>query len=55
MRKSVVTFVLGACLFLLIIGAKWATFDRYGSPMPDWDGGAVGFGGDRTGRALTQQ
>ncbi len=25
------------CLFLLIVGAKWATFDRYGSPMPDWD------------------
>jgi hypothetical protein len=55
MRKSVVTFVLGACLFLLIIGAKWATFERYGFPMPDWDEGAAGFGGDRTGRALTQQ
>ena len=25
------------CLFLLILGTKWATFDRYGSPMPDWD------------------
>jgi len=28
---------LVVCLFLLIVGAKWATFDRYGSPMPDWD------------------
>ncbi len=28
---------LAGCLFLLITGAKWATFDRYGSPMPDWD------------------
>lgn len=25
------------CLFLLILTAKWATFDRYGSAMPDWD------------------
>ncbi len=28
---------LAVCLFALIVGAKWATFDRYGSPMPDWD------------------
>lgn len=28
---------LAACLFALIVGAKWATFARYGSPMPDWD------------------
>ncbi len=28
---------LATCLFLLILGAKWATFERYGSPMPDWD------------------
>jgi len=27
----------GVCLFLVIIAAKWATFDRFGSPMPDWD------------------
>jgi hypothetical protein len=26
-----------AGLFALIVGAKWATFDRFGSPMPDWD------------------
>jgi hypothetical protein len=26
-----------ACLFLLVLGAKWATFERFGSPMPDWD------------------
>ncbi|WP_414663857.1 hypothetical protein [Horticoccus sp. 23ND18S-11] len=37
MRKSLLTFALAGCLFLLIVGAKWATFDRYGSPMPDWD------------------
>ncbi len=35
--KKVLTAALAACLFLLIVGAKWATFDRYGSPMPDWD------------------
>ena len=28
---------LAACLFALIVGAKWATFDRFGSPMPNWD------------------
>lgn len=28
---------LAGCLFFLILGAKWATFERYGSPMPDWD------------------
>ncbi|MBL9189264.1 MAG: hypothetical protein JNK23_17410 [Opitutaceae bacterium] len=28
---------LAVCLFALIVGAKWATFDRYGSPIPDWD------------------
>lgn len=37
MRKSVLTLALSACLFLLIVGAKWAIFDRFGSPMPDWD------------------
>ena len=37
MRQSVLTIALSACLFVLIVAAKWATFDRYGSPMPDWD------------------
>ncbi|MGH7956721.1 MAG: hypothetical protein ACREH8_06890 [Opitutaceae bacterium] len=37
MRKTVLTFALSVCLFLLIVAAKWAAFDRYGSPMPDWD------------------
>lgn len=37
MRKKLLIVALGACLFLLITGAKWATFDRFGSPMPDWD------------------
>jgi len=35
--KKVLTAALAACLFALIVGAKWATFDRFGSPMPDWD------------------
>lgn len=37
MRKSLLLPALAASLFLLIAGAKWATFDRYGSAMPDWD------------------
>lgn len=28
---------LAACLFILVLGMKWATFERFGSPMPDWD------------------
>jgi hypothetical protein len=35
--KKSLNAALAACLFLLIVGAKWATFDRFGSPMPDWD------------------
>jgi hypothetical protein len=31
------TAAFASCLFLLILGAKWATFDRFGSAMPDWD------------------
>lgn len=31
------TAAFAACLFLVIVAAKWAVFDRYGSPMPDWD------------------
>lgn len=37
MSKKVLTAALAGCLFALIVGAKWATFDRFGSPMPDWD------------------
>lgn len=37
MRKPLLLAAQAACLFLLIAGAKWATFDRYGSAMPDWD------------------
>ncbi len=37
MPKKVLTAALAGCLFALIVGAKWATFDRFGSPMPDWD------------------
>ena len=25
------------CLFAIVAGANWVTFDRYGSDMPDWD------------------
>jgi hypothetical protein len=35
--KKFLTPALAVSLFLLIVGAKWATFDRFGSPMPDWD------------------
>jgi hypothetical protein len=31
------TAAFAVCLFLLIAGAKWAIFDQFGSPMPDWD------------------
>lgn len=37
MPKNVLTAAFAACLFLLVLSAKWATFDRFGSPMPDWD------------------
>ena len=37
MSKNFLTVAFAACLFLLIVAAKWTTFDRYGSPMPDWD------------------
>lgn len=35
--KRWIPAAFAACLFLLIVGGKWATFDRYGSAMPDWD------------------
>ncbi|MBL9213602.1 MAG: hypothetical protein JNL92_24265 [Opitutaceae bacterium] len=35
--KRVLSAAFAVCLFLLIVGGKWATFDRYGSAMPDWD------------------
>ena len=37
LRPAVLTAALAASLFFLVLGAKWATFDRYGSAMPDWD------------------
>ncbi len=37
MPPRALTAAFAACLFLIIVSAKWATFDRYGSPMPDWD------------------
>lgn len=30
-------FGLTLALFVLVLGANWAVFDRYGSDMPDWD------------------
>ena len=35
--KRLLSAAFAVCLFLLIVGGKWATFDRYGSAMPDWD------------------
>jgi len=35
--KRLLPAAFAVCLFALIVGAKWATLDRYGSPMPDWD------------------
>ncbi len=37
MPSRTLTAAFAACLFAVIATAKWATFDRYGSPMPDWD------------------
>lgn len=37
MSPRALTAAFAACLFLLIAAAKWTTFDRFGSPMPDWD------------------
>ncbi len=37
MSPRFLTAAFAACLFSLIVTAKWATFDRFGSPMPDWD------------------
>lgn len=37
MRQRFLTVGFASALFFLIVGAKWATFDRFGSPMPDWD------------------
>lgn len=35
--KKFLGIAFTACLVLLVVGAKWATLDRFGSPMPDWD------------------
>ncbi len=37
LRPNLLTAVYAACLFCVVLGLKWATFDRYGSAMPDWD------------------
>ncbi|HVU35384.1 MAG TPA: hypothetical protein VHE61_18245 [Opitutaceae bacterium] len=28
---------LVVCLFVFVVGANWATFEKFGSDMPDWD------------------
>lgn len=28
---------IALCVFAFVVGANWATFDRFGSDMPDWD------------------
>lgn len=37
LRPRFRTFVYATCLFCIVLGLKWATFDRFGSAMPDWD------------------
>ena len=37
LRSARLTAAYATLLFLIIVGAKWAQFDRFGSPMPDWD------------------
>lgn len=37
MPPRLLTAALAACLFTLIVAAKWTVFERFGSPMPDWD------------------
>ncbi len=37
LRPSFLTAALALCLFGAVVGLKWATFDRFGSAMPDWD------------------
>ncbi len=36
-RSALLTAAYATLLFLIIVGSKWAQFDRFGSPMPDWD------------------
>jgi len=31
------TFALVACLIGIVVGARWAVVDRYGSDLPNWD------------------
>ena len=37
MPHRILTTAFAVCLFTLVVAAKWATFGKYGSPMPDWD------------------
>lgn len=37
LRPNLRIAVYAACLFCVVLGLKWATFDRFGSAMPDWD------------------
>ncbi len=37
MIPRLLTAALAACLFTLIVAAKWSVYERFGSPMPDWD------------------
>jgi hypothetical protein len=36
-RRPFLTAAFATCLFGLVLGAKWAVVDRFGSAMPDWD------------------
>ena len=37
LRPNIRIVVYAVCLFCVVLGLKWATFDRFGSAMPDWD------------------
>ena len=37
LRPNLRIAVYAACLFCVVLGLKWATFERFGSAMPDWD------------------
>ncbi len=35
--KKISPAAIAACLFLLVLGAKWTVVDRFGSDIPNWD------------------
>ena len=35
--KKIIPTGLAACLFVFVLGARWAVFDRFGMDLPEWD------------------